>query len=285
MQRIRLGWQLTRKSWSVLRADGSLALFPVISALSTICLLLILWGPALGLGWVHMDSSSSNVYPGQEVVWLIVGLSAYLTTAVAVFCNVALASCTALSLQGEDTTLGQGFSLALSRWRQVLGWALIATTVNLILRSLEERLPLAGKLAAGLVGLAWTLACMFVIPVLALEGVSPMDAVRRSAQTFKARWGEGLTGNALIGALGGILFLLVFISAIAGAGLLMGVSPGLAVGWVLLMILCWMVAMVALSTLNQVFLVALYLYSRDGQVAGPFSAEEFAAAFRPARKR
>jgi hypothetical protein len=61
------------------------------------------------------------------------------STFIAVFFNVALAACAVRSLRGEDTTVGEGIRAALQRIGPILGWTLVAATVGLILRLVEER--------------------------------------------------------------------------------------------------------------------------------------------------
>lgn len=284
MGRVKLGWSLTKKSWSVLRNDGSLALFPVISGLATVALFLLLWAPALGLGWVDIASSSSSSGESMNPFgWVLLGVTVYLTTVVAVFCNVALAGCVALSLKGQDTSLRTGFSVAASRLSSILAWAFIATVVSMVIRAVQERLGVLGAILGAIGGVAWNLATLFVVPVLALEGLGPVAALKRSAETFRARWGEGLTGNALIGLVTMLVIIAILAVGVAGGLLLSPLGAGAVIPWVGVCLLAILVTAAVMAALNQVFNTALYIYSRDGQVEGPFSTEEFSAAFRPKR--
>ncbi|EUA89587.1 putative membrane protein [Mycobacterium ulcerans str. Harvey] len=107
----------------------------------------------------------------HDPVFYIAGLAtAYVSTFIAIFFNVALAACAARSMRGEDTKVSDGVRAAMHRIGPILGWTLVATTVGLILRALEERMPLLGKIAVWLTGAAWAIATFFVIPVVALEG-------------------------------------------------------------------------------------------------------------------
>ena len=67
------------------------------------------------------------------------------------------------------------------------------------LRLLEQRLPLAGRIAAALFGLAWSLATLFAVPVLAYEGLGPFETVaarRRSSSAAGPRRSEARSGSA-----------------------------------------------------------------------------------------
>jgi len=284
IDRFKLGLKLTGKSWSVLRADGSLALFPVISGLATICLFTVLWAPALGLGLVDIETTNAAAgQSGQSVNvlgWILVALTAYLATVVAVFCNVALAGCVAKSLQGENTSLRDGFLIARSRIKQILAWSLIATVVSMIIRTIQERGGIFGAIVGMIGGVAWNLATLFVVPVIALEGVGPIDALKHSAQTFKARWGEGLIGNTLIGLVTGLMIMTCLALAIGGVILLNPLGAAAVISWLALCLVTMLAVAAIMAALNQVFNTSLYIFSKNGQAAGPFTEQEFAAAFR-----
>ena len=54
-------------------------------------------------------------------------------------------------------------------------------------------------LAARLFGMAWNLATMFVIPVIALEDLPVSASIRRSASIFKSKWGESVVAQGTVG--------------------------------------------------------------------------------------
>jgi len=57
----------------------------------------------------------------------------------------------------------------------------------------------AAAAASSVVRAAWSVSTFFVIPLLALEGLGPGDALKRSVSLIRERWGEGLGGSASIG--------------------------------------------------------------------------------------
>jgi len=56
-----------------------------------------------------------------------------------------------------------GIELAWERKATILQWALVAATLGVILRTLEERLGIFGRIIMRIIGVAWTLACYFVV--------------------------------------------------------------------------------------------------------------------------
>ncbi len=70
---------------------------------------------------------------------VVAGLAGYAATAVATYFNVALVSCAARSFHGEDTSAGEGMRAANARLGSILLWALIASLVGLVIRTVEQR--------------------------------------------------------------------------------------------------------------------------------------------------
>src|SRR5258708_38781021 len=51
----------------------------------------------------------------------------------------------------------------------------------------------------GIIGIAWNVACYFVVPILAFEDMSPGAALYRSAELFTETWGERVVGGFSLG--------------------------------------------------------------------------------------
>src|SRR4051794_12261696 len=188
--RISRGWQLVKRSWAVLRADRSLMVFPVISFFAGVCALALIITPG---------ALASAAADGSEVPLIVAGvLAAYVLTFVAIFFQVALAACAARSLEGEDTSVGQGISLAFSKIGAIVGWSALQATVGLILNAIQSDDNVVGVIIAVVINVAWSVITFFVVPVIALEGLGPVAAIKRSAGVVRSRWGEGVVGSAVI---------------------------------------------------------------------------------------
>ena len=120
------------------------------------------------------------------------------------FCNTALVGAAMIRLEGGDPTLRDGFRIAFDRLPQIIGYALIAATVGMILRWISERAGIVGQIIIGIIGFAWNIATFLVVPVLAVEKVGPIEAIKRSAGLLRRTWGEQLVGNAGIGIVFGL---------------------------------------------------------------------------------
>lgn len=269
MGRIARGWALTKQSLTVLNNDRSLVIFPILSTISMIVAVVAILVPtAVFSGVLEMATVDEN----NPVYYVAAAVTAYVSTVIATFFNVALASCAVRSLRGEDTKVGDGLAAALKRIGPILGWSLVATTVGLILRLIEDRVPAAGRIAVWIAGAAWAIATFFVTPVIALEGAGPWNSLKRSTAVVKARWGEGATGTVAISAISGLAVVLVVFIGTACGFVLMNAMPPLAVAVGVLTVAAVIAIMIVSSALNEIFRVAVYQYAVSGETPGGFDS-------------
>jgi hypothetical protein len=116
--------------------------------------------------------------------------------------------------------VSNGFSIANSKFVVIFCYAIIAATVGIILRIVQERVGFIGSIITGLIGVAWTLATSMVVPVLVPQhNIGPIEAVQESAALLKKTWGENIIGNVGIGFAFGVIGLFI---ALASALLFFG---------------------------------------------------------------
>jgi len=152
----------------------------------------------------------------------------------------------------------------------------VAATVGVVLRTLEERLGLIGRLIMRIIGIAWTLACYFVVPVLAFEDLTPIDALKRSSKLFRDTWGEKVIGGFSLSMVS-LVLMLPGIGLPMAAAFLAGIN-GMMVG-LILMVLYFLVLSVFMSAVGGIFNAALYRYACFKQVPPAFSEELIASAW------
>jgi len=180
------------------------------------------------------------------------------------------------ALNGREVSLRRGLSLARSRLPTILAWTLLAGVVGWIIRTVEQRLPFAARMATGFIGMAWGVAAVFAIPVIIQEQHvrNPIRILRQSALALKRTWGESLNGCAgyVVGSLALGLWLMLPVG--------MAFSTGLPVGngWLLIMAgVIWLLGLVVLGcvsgVVSHVYRCALYIYASEGVVPGPFNQE------------
>ena len=264
MGRISRGWELTKASWHLLKADRELIVLPILSGIA----ILLVGAGLLGLAW-PIDTDGESVSAGQYALLVVFYLASYF---IGIFSNAAIVAAAMIRIEGGDPTLKDGLRAAWAKKGRVFAWAALAATVGLVLRALEQRAPIFGKIAIWLVGAAWAAVTFFVVPVIVFEERATMDSVKRSAQLFKQKWGEQFTGNAAIG----IAMFLVSLPVVLLGGLLLAVSPVLGV--IVLVVTITAIAAIG-SALSGIFNAALYRYATTGEAAGPFDQRALEGVF------
>ena len=274
MGRLQNSIDIAKSSWNVLREDKHLAVLPLLSALSALVVALLFFGPVALIA--HNGAQGSS----KPLAWIL-GVVGYLVvTFVVVFFNAALVFAADKRLRGEPVTIGEAVHAAGARAHVLLPWAVLSATVSLVLRAIEERSGIVGRIVGSLIGLAWALVTFLVLPVLVVEQCGPIEAVKRSAALFKRTWGENMIANAGIGLVAlaatfvGVIPCLLLVAVGGPVG---GIGIALAVAWVI------GVQLVA-ATLTGIFQIALYRFATDGTVPG-FDDDKLRAAFRPRRSR
>ncbi|MFM8793114.1 MAG: DUF6159 family protein [Solirubrobacterales bacterium] len=272
-RRIKNGWQLHKKSWGILRGSPGLIRFPLVAVLVGFIVGLLTLIPGVLL--LSLDQTALNVL---GLVVLVIGF--LLIAVIASFFAVALAHNADRLLAGEAPSFGDGTALARQRTGPIFSWAIISTAVGALIGLLQDKLGVAGAILGGLAGAAWGVLTFLAIPVIALEGTGGFDTFKRCTQLIKERWGEQITGTALIG---GVLFLIGYLPAflVISIGIALWAAGGIVAGGVALIVI-GILAFTAVALLNQalatIFGVALYHYAASDKAVGVFTNEDFADA-------
>jgi Family of unknown function (DUF6159) len=269
MSRIRRGWDLTKKSWGLLRENPALLRFPLYGGVATIVCAIVVVAPG-----VYLIEDDQAVFGGALAV-----IGFYLLAVIGTYFSVGLAAAANMIFQGRDADVSDGLAVARSRFSQIAGWAAVSTLVGIVLNALENQ-GAAGQIVGRLLAVGWSLITFLAVPVIALEGTGPFATLKRSAALFKSRWGAQVTGNI---AIGGAVFLFgVLPSALLiFAGFLIWASASF-VGALLLVlgVIGLAISMLVSSALSNIFGVALYRYALDGEALGGFTADELNSAVR-----
>lgn len=269
---------LTQKSWAIIKGNRYLLVFPVLGFVVSLLPLAALWIPA---GYLAVNNQ--NV---PAVALAIVGLFA--NQMVLSVSGGGLVAAADVELSGGDSSLRHGLGRAFARIVPLLGWALIATVVNVIVGFIRGRgggaVDALRNLAAAGVLAMWQIVTFFVLPFIMLEGRGPVIAIKESFALFKAKWGVQIFGGVRIGGLiglatvlpGVILVVLGFMFVFTDlAGVL-----ALGIGMIALGIVILMVGALLITTMRGIFSVVLFRYAQTGTVEGGFTEAELAGAIR-----
>ncbi len=297
MGRFRTSWRLFLQSLRLIRSHPRLLLFHVVLA-TLMVLLVAFWvlpfgfaatghGPADPAHWsavaerwfvTEATDDGRSLRPLAYILPATFYLSALVT---ATFVNVALMHEVLGALNGRSVSVLRGIAFATSRIRAVLAWSMLAGIVGLLIRMLEQRFGVIGQWVLRLVGIAWTVAAVFVVPVIVREGNSanPVRHLRTSAAILRRTWGETLLGfvGINIGFVIALIATLLLVVGVVGAALW---HVGLLVLIVPLLVLGILATALLSSLANQVYRGALYVYATEGVLPGPYDASDMDRAWK-----
>ena len=298
MSKFQRSWLLFKSSINVIFRNKQLLVFPIVIFALTLVITLFFVAPVVlrptGYGYgeaehwkavmepffveSHVQSDGSKAFEfAAKPAAIVYGAVLYIESLfLPTFFNVAFTNEVIAALSGNPVLIGRGLRFACTKLKTIFLWTLFAGVVGLLIKAMEEKLDFVGRFVVRLIGIAWSVASVFAVPVIVRDETAgnPLAVLRKSAQSLRKTWGEtligyvGLTfGNLLVGLasfflLGGALFLSIAADnywVIAVVGIL----------WVAALFLFAYITSVA----SQVYRGALYLYAAEGIVPDPYSKQ------------
>jgi len=255
---------LVRHSWAVLKKDKEILVFPVLSGLSSMAAAASFIIPAFLLA-SHEEAAKKQ----NHLAWYLLTFAFYLVSYfITIFFNVGVMTCASIRMDGGDPTVKDGFKGAFKNLGAILGWSFVSATVGMVLRAIEQRSGLIGRIVVSLMGVAWSMLTYFVVPVMIFEGAGVGRSIKRSGELFKKTWGEAAVGS---GGMGFVFFLLMLVGLIPMFFVVAMVTKGTAGVAVAMiagsLVLCYWIALaVVAAALQGIFHVALFRYAATGKV-------------------
>lgn len=254
--------RLYKESFAVLTKDSEILLFPIVSGIAAVLL-------AAGAFYTFYQDGTLMAVARRTATWEeYAALFAwyYLNNFLIIFFNSALIGCASIRLSGGKATVGQGFGMALDRMAHIALWALIASTVGVILQSFNNRRGLLSRLIGAALAIGWTMVTYLIVPVLVMENRGVFDSIHRSAELFKKRWGEELLGSFGFGLLNVLLFL-------PAVGLGAFICRYDVVSALIVVVIYAIFQATISSAVGGVFRAALYQFAASGDAPPGFTAE------------
>jgi len=275
MSKFSNSMDLAKSSLAVLNKDKVLATIPVMSSVICGLVLLIFGAGALAAtGRAKDTATGTTVFTATPGTWAIGIIGLLVVGFIAQFFTAVLVAGANERLEGGNPTIGSAFTKAGTRVGSILGWAAINATVGMILQAIRERAGILGPLVSWIGGAAWTVITWLAVPIIVVEGVGPIVAIKRSAQPLKQTWGENVIAQLGLGAVGFVAIL----PGMVVAGLIWLVLPVAAI----VVGLLWAVVVGAvMSALGAIYRTALYRFAVGLPAGEDFSPETLAGAFGP----
>lgn len=271
-------WALVKASAGVLKQDKELLVFPAISVVASLLVAATFILPLFGL----LDMEALDRGEG-EPPWIYVWMFLfYLCQYFVIFYfNTALVGAAMIRLRGGDPTVADGLNIAWSKVGKIFGYAMIAATVGLILRVIEERAGFIGKWVAAFFGAAWTVVTFLSVPILVSRDVGPIEAVKESAMLLKKTWGENVIGQGGVGLVFGLIQMAIVLGTIALAVLAVGSQSWLLVGTIVAIgVITMLIVALIQAALAGIYSAALYRHAMGEPTVG-MDSDMLSAAFAP----
>lgn len=271
--RLRTGWRLFTTSWSILRGNKYLLRYLFMTGLWVFLITVV-----FALGYVILDKTifvSSDPYNDSlRPIGYVFVFFDYLL--IYFFISLYAAGLTANALDifiGNKKAYRDYMHVAWSKAPALLVFAIANTTVGMFLRLVVERIRFVGWLIAWLLGTAWSLGTLFVIPIIVTdEQPNGLRAIKQSIGFFKQTWGESITTKASVNvpvfliqlALFGLFIPAIFLAAIAFSYI------GLVTMVILYLVISLSISIVG-SFANSLVNIALFYYATYHQVPPAFN--------------
>ena len=272
-------WQITKLSWKVLQLDRELIFFPIMGTIGAI----IVGGIAAGVFGATgtFDRVGSGSEPELNLVDVIVTLAAYFGALyMVIFCNAALIAAARERLEGGDPNVMSGIRAVRGMWLAILGWTIITGTVGLILQALQSMarenshgvMRIVAVILVALLQTAWAYITFFVIPVLVVERIGPISAIRRSGSLLRQSWGEQLTASFSFF----IIYILAVLIVAIPVVILIFIAP---VAAIIVGVVLGGIAIASVAAMEGIFKAALYEWVSEGKGSEWFDQQLLSNAY------
>ena len=280
-------WQFAKMSYSMIWIHKRLLLFPVISSIAAALVMasfvLPLWQTGQLVEWLQFldDETVTQTDPFMYVTAFLFYFCNYF---VIVFFNVGLVSSVMRIMNGGSASIGYGLSFALRRFPQIFGWALISAVIGVLLKAIENSNKRAARIVVAILGSAWTALSYFVIPVIVVDGYSPVKAFRESTSILKKSWGTALVGGFSLGFIGFLLTLplILVLCLVFGAAFNSG-NEFAMVASVVFAVVSIMLLVASSAAADGIFKVYLYTWATGRSLPEDTNVDSFDDAFRRRR--
>ena len=256
---------MSKLSMSVVKKDPELIVYMFICGfLSLVAMVGVSMPQYLEQSWA-IDSAGQMTPAYMAFVF-----AGYMAISIVVtFWNSAIVANSHIRLTGGDPKFMDGVSAAMSKLHIIIIWGIIAGTVGLLLKLLNQaaREQKGGAAIVAIILTAigaaiWWMMTFFMIPHMIIEGKGIGESLKSSKQMFYKSWGENITSGIGIGLIGGFFIIVL---AILTFVLVIALGPfwyiGLAIGaFAISIAIAWM------NAAEQVAVTALYLYSKNGEM-------------------
>ena len=282
--KLSTSWEFAKMSYGIIWDFKKLLIFPVVSSVAllvvTASFLLPLWSSGTIEQWMAMMDADQNATYRDPLFWLVTFAFYFCNYFVIVYFNCGLIACTMAVMRGQAPTIGYGLSMANKRLPQIVAWAFVSALIGVLLKVIENAHEKVGAIVAAILGTAWSVMTYFAVPYLVMEGIGPVQAIKRSVQTLKQTWGEALVGHFSLGLLS-LLLVLPILVLLGVLGFFAAGNPSALVAVIALGVVLLGLYAAVTSAADTIFKALLYNYATGQTLPANVDGDRLASAFGP----
>lgn len=300
-QKASMGLTATAQSFGFFGSYKWLALFPIISFLISLSFIAVValsvfevsistnffgLGADLTQATTSVEQSNGSGPESLPLVSIagiaVLFLLSFCMYTISTFFNVALSACVLAIFEDKPIGIGGGISTAAHRLKAIFGWSAISAVLGTISSVIDRRGNILISVLTFLAGLAWSVATLFVIPIVATRNVNAVTAIKDSVKLMGDDWGESNAAHR-----GSRKRLFIFIGVLIGVTLLTHINLGpqmsTDVSFALLPFL--VIFMLFFSTLYTISRTALFYYATRHEAPPQFDSDTLRNAIAARRSR
>ncbi len=273
-------WEITKLSFKVVKQDKEMLLFPLLSGFFSVIFFILMLFPSV------ISKLIENVKVDEVYGYLLVFLTYLGLAFISTFFSVATVYTVKTRFDGENASFLESIKFSFSKIHLIFMWSLVSATVGLILKLIEEVAEKSGDtmkfVLSGVrvvLGMAWAIVSIFVVPAMVYNNVGPIDALKNSGSAIKKTWGESLVRVYGLGFIQGLMFLLGIL-VFGGIGyLLRSADVMVLVGLGFIGFIYLLGVFLVFNVANTVYNTALFVYANTGKIPEGFTSEVISHAY------
>ncbi len=278
-ENLKTGWALGKQVRKLVFSDKGLVIYPILSAIVIFIELFLIFGSLVFAEFLS---------PNSVADWLfVIGIFAFylVSTFTATYILVALLLSFRAYVDGSKITMKDAFSQASKYAVLILEWAIFYSIILMIVRAIESRLGLIGRVIFGFAAsIAIGVATMFAIPVIIDNKVGPIKAVKMGADFFLKNFGKTV-GGIVYSDLYNLMFIVLGIVLIVIGAIAASISIILGVSILLLGLLIFAFGLIMNFLTVNVYKLVLYDYLNGGKLPKGISEDLVNQSVNKAKQR
>lgn len=280
MDKFSRSWEITKLTFSIIKKDKTMLLFPLLSSIFSILFVLALIVPAIFLPFL------TNGVVNEVTVFAILFVLYFGLAFLATFFNVCVVYYTKETFANKEVTFSNTLGFAFSNIGLIAAWALVSATVSVLIRVLENatrRMGGIGQIISRMIlagaAMGWAIATVFVIPSIVYDKKTPFAAIKQSVGVLRKTWGESLIRYVGLGMIQGLITILGGALLLFLAFISFTISITLGIIMLVVFVLFLVVVSLVFQIANDVFNTALFEFAQTGKVPSGYDQKSLQDAF------